>query len=107
MAWTIRFPDGSQEVLFHDRCDLEAEHAALARIIQERLGDDAAEIFRVVTAVEEMDNYEIACDSYRTCLQDVLDGLRNAASVLETPRSNRKKVLQELNRLIKIINNEL
>lgn len=107
MAWTIQFPDGSREVLLHDRNDLEAECAALSRIIQERLGDDAAEMFRAVTTIEEYDDFELACDSYRTLLQDVLDGLRNAAAVLETPRSGRKQVIQELYRLIKIINNEL
>lgn len=108
MAHTIRFIDGTQEVLLHDRDDLDAERGALERIIQEKLGDDTAAMFRAVTEAEEAcDDFELSCDQCRTCLQDVMEGLQNAAAMLETPRSDRKKVARDLHRLIKIINNEL
>lgn len=48
MAYTIRFNDGTQEVLLHDREDWEAECAALGRIIREKLGDDAADMFQEI-----------------------------------------------------------
>lgn len=48
MAYTICFNDGTQEVLLHDREDWGAECAALDRIIREKLGDDAADMFQEI-----------------------------------------------------------
>lgn len=103
MARTIYFPDGSCEVLLHE--DVAAD---LERILRERLGDEVADLLLEVRCPEEgQDDYEFACDSYRRCLQDALDELQAALSVLETPRSDRRKVARSLNQVINSINNEL
>ena len=102
MARTIYFPDGSCEVLLREDAADDLE-----QILRERLGDDVADLFLETRCPTEQDDYEFACDSYRRCLQDALDELRAALDVLETPRSNRKKVAQSLEKVINSINNEL
>lgn len=104
MARTLYLKDGSREVLIAEESDV----AVLEQIIQERLGYDAVELFRsVVAECSPPDDYEMACDSYRTCLQDALDDLKSLKSMLETPRSDRRKALRSLERTITRINDEL
>ena len=103
MARTIYFPDGSREDLLSGGTPEELE-----RILRERLGDEVADLFLELRCPEEEgDDYEFACDSYRACLQDAVDELRAALSVLETPRSDRKKVIRSLEKVIKSILNQL
>lgn len=102
MARTIYFPDGSKEVLLR-----EEPADDLEQILRERLGDDVADLFLETRCPTEQDGCEFACDSYRRCLQDALDELRAALNVLETPRSNRKKIARSLEKVIDSINNEL
>lgn len=102
MARTIYFPDGSCEVLLREDAAIDLE-----RILRERLGDEVAELFLETRCPMEQDDHEFACDSYRTCLQNALDELRAALNVLETPRSDRKKIARSLNQVIKSILNEL
>ena len=102
MARTIYFPDGSHEIMLR-----EGPADDLEQIIRERLGDEVADLFLETRCPTEQDDYEFACDSYRACLQNALDELRAALNVLETPRSDRKKIARSLEKVIKSINNEL
>lgn len=108
MARTLYFLDGSREVLLCDEFDTEKNAEALEQILREHLGNDAAELFlEILASEEEPDDYELACDEYRGCLQDVLSGLKNAAALLDAPRIDRKKLKESIDRLITQINNEL
>lgn len=116
MANTIYFADGSHEVLFYGEYDTDKKVEALERILRERLGDDTAALFREImqdrkdeiTAVsDELKNYEGSCDSYRSCLQEVFDGLGRAAALLVEKRLDRKKMDTIFCTLLTAINNEL
>lgn len=117
MARTIYFSDGSHEVLFCDEYDIEKNAIALERILRERLGDDAADCFKFITSPDingkadmesELRCYELSCENYRSCLQEVLDGLgKIAAMLVEDKYLNRKKIDAVLCALMTAINNEL
>ena len=109
MARVICFPDGSTEVLLSDWQDLEMRSWELEKILQERLGDDFMEAYRECYSDESAtpDDYERACDGYRSCLQDTLDELRHVLNLLEEPRMNRSKLTSVISRVVKSINNEL
>lgn len=107
MAQTICFLDGTYEVLLCGD-DADLERAALERILLERLGDDVVQLFHsVLTPAEPPDDYERACDDYRTCLQDALDALQELKFRLEIPRSNRGAILRSVEKMITLINNVL
>lgn len=109
MARVICFPDGSTEVLLSDWRDSEARSRELERILQERLGDDFMEVYRECYSEENAtpDDYERACDGYRSCLQDALDELRHVLNLLEEHRMNRSKLTSAISRVVTSINNEL
>lgn len=106
MARTIYFPDGSCEVL----CAGDNERTVLERVLRERLGEDVVELFQEVIEPMEAyghDDFELACDSYRNCLQDVQNGLVRCERLLDQPRVDKKKIKNKVQDLIRIINNEL
>ena len=110
MARVICFPDGSTEVLLSDGLDLETRSRELEVILQDRLGDDFMKLYQECYGSEDVqtpDDYERACDSYRSCLQDALDELQHVLNLLEEPRMNRSKLSSAISRVIKSINNEL
>ena len=109
MARVICFPDGSTEVLLSDWQDLETRSRELEKILQEHLGDDFMEVHQECYGNDTTtpDDYERACDGYRSCLQDTLDELRHILNLLEEPRMNRSKLTSAISRVIKSINNEL
>lgn len=117
MARTIYFSDGSHEALFCDEYDIEKNAIALERILRERLGDDTAAWFKFITSPDtngkadmesELQCYELSCESYRSCLQEVFDGLGEIAAMLaEDKRLNRKKIDAVLCTLMTAINNEI
>lgn len=111
MARVICFPDGSREILLHED-DPEEVFEQLERIIQERLGDEVAELLHQVTEVtedpaDELRSYESSCESYRNCLQDAHDELCAVLNLLEAPRLNRARITALIERVTKSINNEL
>lgn len=107
MARVLSFPDGTTEVFLYDPGS-DAGTVEVRRILQERLGDEMMELFHETYGPEDApDDYEMACDSYRSCLQDVLDELRHVLNLLEEPRINRKKITYSIERVVKTINNEL
>lgn len=110
MARVICFPDGSTEVLLSDWQDLEARSSEIERIFQDRLGDDFMEVYRECYSDETAttpDDYERACDGYKSCLQDALDELRHVLNLLEEPRMNRSKLTSAISRVVASINNKL
>lgn len=109
MARVICLPDGSTETLLSDWQNTEARSQELERILQEHLGDDFMEVYRECYCDEDTtpDDYERACDEYRACLQDTIDGLRHVLNLLEKPRMNRGKLTSAIERVVKSINNIL
>ena len=107
MARVLCFPDGTTEVFLYDPSS-DAGALELHRVLQERLGDDVLELLHETYGPEDApDDYEMACDSYRRCLQDAVDELRHILNLLEEPRINRKKIAFAIERVVKSINNEL
>ena len=117
MVRTIYFPDGSRDVLFCDEYDTEENTLALERILRERLGDDTVALFKLIVDPEingkddlesELRSYELSCENYRSCLQEVFDELGEIAAMLvEDKRLDRKKIDTVLCNLMTTINNEL
>lgn len=106
MARTIYFLDGTKEVLLVG----DNERTELARIIRERLGEDAAELYEEVTETnialeDELKSYEASCETYHTQLTDVRDSLQNILRF--TGKLNCGKVNQSIQSLITSINNHL
>lgn len=90
MADVLYFPDGGREVIFGD------PEEALRKVIYERLGRDAEEMYKSVIAdikhefsPEGRDDYERIADGYRNMLVDVMNELHEAIS---QPRLNRKSI---------------
>lgn len=107
MARVLYFPDGSCSVMLHTDHDSAAPE--FERVLRDRLGGDAAdfmvELLQEAAEIregltDEMRSYELSCESYRNCLQDILDGL-------EDLRFNRKGIAVKIQALITRINNEL
>lgn len=103
-------------MVFCDKYDAEENLLALERILRERLGDDAVSLLHLVTDKEingiadleyELKSYEQSCENYRSCLQDVHDGLKELAAVLSKDRIDRRKMGLALEALLTKINNEL
>lgn len=91
MAQTVWFPDGTYEIVF-DPID------TLYRILDERLGRDAAELFdSIVKELEEKthdelsEDWEKIADGYRSMLMDTMNKLSEA---LGKPKLNRNTVQQ-------------
>lgn len=116
MARTIYFPDGSSEVLFTE--DPEKQLPVFERIIEERLGKDALELFHDVAnppdwaaQEQEMRSYEASCESYRNVLSDVHDELEEVVKLLQQPgpmkAATRLNIIKSVKAQIDIINNEL
>ena len=106
MARTIFFDDGSKEVLVAG----DNEKQVLERILRERLGDDAAELFLEITEAnvgleDELKSYEASCEDYRHLLQDTCDELR--AILGFTQKLNCQKITASIQRLINTINSYL
>ena len=106
MARTIYFLDGTKEVLLVG----DNERTELARIILDRLGKDAAELYEEVTETnigleDELKSYETSCENYHTQLTDVRDALQNILKF--TGKLNCEKVNQSIRSLIQSINNYL
>lgn len=116
MARTLYFTDGSREVIFCGD-DPDKQKSALERILRERLGDDLAAFFRELTLPrqyenlesmeQELESYEESAEAYCSCLQEVLDGLRKAVSLLDGKRLNRKELHRLLISLMTKIDNEI
>lgn len=116
MARTVYFPDGSSEVLFCGD-DPDKQKSDLERILTERLGSDTVSLFHeivdpITNGVADMEwelkSYESSMESYRSCLQEVFDGLGEIAAMLAADkRLDRKKVDAILCTLLTQINNEL
>lgn len=115
MARTIYFLDGTKEVLFHDDGP-EMLAQSFERMISERLGPDAAALLKDITDGElngiadmeqEMKNYEMSCDSYRACLQDVSDSMDRLLKLLSAHRIDRRKFILTLQAIKARISNEL
>ena len=106
MAKTIYFPDGTCEVLLVE----DNERTELGRIILERLGKDAAELYEEVTDAnialeDELKSYESSLETYHTLLTDIRDRL---LAVLEINGTlNSKKAPQTIHNIIQSINNHL
>ena len=106
MARSIYFLDGSREVLLVE----DNERTELGRIILERLGKDAAELYEKITdsniALEdELKSYESSLESYHTQLTDVRDALQGILKF--TGKLNCENVNQSIRSLIQSINNHL
>ena len=106
MARTIYFLDGSREVLLIE----DNERTELARIIRERLGKDAAELYEEITETnialeDELKSYEASCETYLTQLTDMRDALQDILKF--TGKLNCEKVNQSIRSLIQSINNHL
>lgn len=90
MADVLYFPDGGHEVILGNQVE------AFKRVIYERLGRDAEEMFDSIIAdikyefsPEGRDDYERAADGYRNQLVDVMNELHE---VISQPRLNRKRL---------------
>lgn len=114
MARTLYLLDGSCEVLFCGE-DPEKQAVDLEHILRERLGDDAATLLREILDAEqdtiddlvcEIKSYERSCDSYRSALQDIKDGLQALSELIGSARLNRQKIAAAVNTLITELNNE-
>lgn len=106
MARTIYFLDGTRELLLAD----DNERTELGRIIQERLGKDAAELYEEIIGTnialeDELKSYESSCEDYHTQLADVHEALQNILKL--TGKLNCEKVNQSIRSLIQSINNYL
>lgn len=106
MARTIYFLDGTREVLLVE----DNERTELGRIIRERLGKDAAELYEEVTDAnialeDELKSYEASCENYHTQLTDVRDELQGILKFIG--KLNCEKVNQSIRSLIQSINNFL
>jgi len=106
MARTIYFPDGSREVLLVE----DNERTELGRIILERLGKDAAELYEEVTDAnialeDELRSYESSLETYHSLLTDIRDRLLELLEVDGTV--NHKKASPSIRNIIKSINNQL
>ena len=106
MARAIYFKDGSREVLL---CG-DNEKLELERILRERLGDDAAELFLEITEAnvgleDELKSYEASCEDYRHLLQDTRDEL--CVILRFTQKLNCQKITASIQRLIKTIDSNL
>lgn len=106
MARTIYFLDGSREVLLVE----DNERTELGRIIRERLGKDAAELYEEATDAnialeDELKSYESSLETYHTQLTDTRDALQDILKF--TSKLNREKVNQSIRSLIQSINNYL
>ena len=88
MARTLYMNDGSTELVLGDPKD------TLQKIIGERLGDDCVELFKEVTALEDLtgEDYEKIADSYRTLLQDTLAELDLIIDMFDSPRIARQRL---------------
>ena len=106
MARTIYFSDGTQEVLLTE----DNERTELARIIRERLGKDAAELYEEVTDTsialeDELKSYEASCETYHSQLTNVKDALQDILKF--TGKLKCEKVNQSILSLIQSINHYL
>lgn len=107
MAETIVLEDGTHAVLLTDPDKIEDRGPELLRLIQHKLGANAAaaverwqaevERRREIVAEENRD-LEIACDGYRAALQDVWDSLEEILPLfakLRLPRADLQKKIQQ------------
>ena len=106
MARTIYFLDGTREVLLVE----DNERTELGRIIRERLGKDAAELYEEVTDAnialeDELKSYESSLETYHTQLTDTRDALQDILKF--TGKLNCEKVNQSIRSLIQSINDYL
>ena len=106
MAKTIYFLDGTREVLLVE----DYECTDLGRIILERLGKDAAELYEEVTDTnialeDELKSYESSLETYHTLLTDIRDHLLAVLDINGT--LNSKKAPQTVLNIIQSINNHL
>lgn len=111
MARVICFLDGTHEVLLQED-DNGAVYSQLERILQERLGNDAVDLLHQVAdenavLADELKSYEASCESYRNCLQDVLDAIVPIMDVLEAKRIDRGGIDVIIRRIATRISNEL
>lgn len=105
MARTVYFLDGTREVLLSEDVSTELE-----RIIQEKLGDDAVELFKEFSEVnialeDELKSYETSCENYRNLLEDVREHLRSIQQLAKS--LNHPEISQSAHSLIVAINNPL
>lgn len=106
MARTIYFLDGTREVLLVE----DNERTELGRIILERLGKDAAELYEEVTDAnialeDELKSYESSLETYHTQLTDTRDALQDILKF--TGKLNCEMVNQSIRSLIQSINDYL
>lgn len=106
MARTIYFNDGSREVLLYE----DNEKQDLERILRERLGDDAAELFLEITEgnvglEDELKSYEMSCEEYRNLLQTTHDDLVRMLGFVQ--KLNCTRITESIQRLIKSIHSNL
>ena len=105
MARTIRFLDGTVDVLLTEELDAELE-----RIVQERLGDDTVELLKEcaeanIALEDELKSYEASCEQYRNLLEDVRDHLRKIQQLAK--KLDHPEISQSAQSLITAINNHL
>ena len=106
MVRTIYLNDGSRELLLGE----ENEKQELERILRERLGDDAAELFLEIAEAnvgleDELKSYEASCEDYRNLLQHTYDELVRILGFVR--KLNCTKITESIQRLIKSINSNL
>lgn len=92
MARTIYFLDGSREVILSN--DDEDLALAFERILQERLGDDAVQLYREVQEPisllqDELKSYEGTVEDYRSLLDEVLETITSILK--ELPAAIQRK----------------
>lgn len=109
MAYVVCFPDGSTDTLLSDPEDRNARLTELEGILRERLGGDFAGLLAECCEDPEpkSDDYEVICDGYRACLQDVLASIQYALHFLKQPRMDRKRLLSIIGQAETNIINEL
>lgn len=92
MARTVFLADGSTEILLGDT------GVFLERLIREKLGDDAAQLFlewveenkeEWGSAQESIEEHERIADGYHTMCCDARDALQEILDLLDEPRLNR------------------
>lgn len=114
MARVLYLNDGTKEIILSGT--LEGQIIEMARIIRERLGDDAEKQYLaivdasktdVTTLEQELKSYEGTCESYYDCLLNVLCGLNGVTMLLRAPHIDRRTISEEIRELVIAINNEI
>lgn len=110
MAHVLYFPDGTRESLCGDTLEL---HEGLHRIIEERLGYEAADLFNEVSITIENngdsqgDDYEAISDGYYQMLISAVSELDAILKQFKASRLNRQRLEASICHLRNEINSNI